>query len=1088
MAEKLMKHFINIALSLFFCTQMLFAQRLSPAEEFINLQNDAVAAAKENLFDKTYRLYNNLLEYATSHKEIAYLMDTKLSGYVIVNKFEYAEKQLNVQTDVCDIHKLIYDSYQNNEDLSILERIRGIVNLHQTYGGISAQIKQFSLADNYFHQAFDEYSLYVAQYKQEDPYILNLLAYIAEEYFELYIEAFELRVKAFMNMSSDDPNLDDTFAMCYYIYNEAQEDLLGDIKYRRSLSQNYINENVKNMFNQRTPIAIGEDLIKTWRNLINFTIDRYGKSYIENFGFESNYAAEAISPFETEGDDYFRGVLYLIYDLDFDNYITKLCESNPHSASVVLPELISMMSEIGKTAYADKIIDNVINNERYSIGFKERLQNRAARLYSDRHLYDKVVQTLINYYDSIFLCKEVKYENINILYENLGSLANAYNHLQQEENYRIVSEYYDNIESSHFHHLSDWHQQQISLERYFDLLEQEDSTQALEVLNQTIAINEKIASESMRNNKLHLSHDWSPDFHSLLANHYFKDFERADDIFRKVLENYEYWRDYNTINYWQYCVFLYKHNKEAELCKHLKRVYQLMLNEYLVSSFSLNKADRSAYWSGYQYLSEMLEAASFMMLNNLSLAELVYDIALAQKGFLIKYERLIAENVIHSGNPELIKAYNIYKDAEVACLPNTKELEREFMRLYSTFHEFREARFTEWKEVQKSLTTNDIAIEFTMCLDKSYAALLLRNDWDSPKLIELCSIDDLEDIYNNGQVIYNNTNQLYSYIWEKLEPYIKKGDNVYFAPHGLLHQINIEVLRDAKGKMMNKKYSLHRVSSTANILTRDTYKGIYEQATLYGGLNYNTDTTSLITLNRAYTRTITNNSPLIYDDVLTRSGWNYLPGTAKEVKNIENILGNGQVRTKLYTDIEGTEESFKALSGNSTPIIHIATHGFYLEDKNARKEGLFELAYKNDVQTISPLKRSGLIFSGGQHAWLGKEIPTGIEDGVLTAEEIAGMNLTGTDLLVLSACQTGLGEINNEGVAGLQRGFKIAGVNTIIMSLWEVSDAATEVLMTEFYTHLTKGKSKRYAFDKAVEAVKKEYSSPEYWAAFIMLD
>lgn len=149
---------------------------------------------------------------------------------------------------------------------------------------------------------------------------------------------------------------------------------------------------------------------------------------------------------------------------------------------------------------------------------------------------------------------------------------------------------------------------------------------------------------------------------------------------------------------------------------------------------------------------------------------------------------------------------------------------------------------------------------------------------------------------------------------------------------------------------------------------------------------------------------------------------------------------------------------------------------------------MFELDYSDKVQTISPLKRSGLMFSGGQHAWLGREIPEGIDDGVLTADEIAGMNLTGTDLLVLSACQTGLGEITNEGVEGLQRGFKIAGVNTIIMSLWEVSDAATEVLMTKFYTLLTKGKSKREAFDKAVEAVKKEYPSPEYWAAFIMLD
>ena len=1084
----MIKHFINIALALLFFTETLFAQSLSHAEEFINLQNKAVAAAKENSFDETYKFYNDLLEYATSHREVAYLIDTELCGYVIVNKLEYAEKQLDVEIDVCDVHKLIYDSYQSNEYLTVHEKVRGIVILHKTFGEISVQINQLEKAGNYFESAFYEYDYYVAQYKKEDPYLLNLLAYIDEEYYELFVEAFDFRARAFMNMSSDDPNLDDTFLMCYYIYNEAQEDLLGNIKFRKSLSQYYISENVKNTFNHKNPVAIGESLIKTWRDLINYTIDRYGKSYIDSFELESNFTDNDISQFVSEGDEIFRGVLYLIYDSDFDTYINELCENNPDLASVVLPELISVMSEVGKTIYADKIIEDIICNSSYSLRFRECIQNRAARLYSDCCLYDKVVQILTNYSDSIFHGNEVEYDNVDILYENLSSLASAYNHLQQPENYRIISEYYDNIKSSYFHLFSEWHKQDILLDKYFDLIEQKDTTQALQVLKQTIAINEGIASKSMWHDKLHLSKDWSPEIHSLLVTHHYNDFEQADEIFKKIFENYKFWERYNTSVYRHYCVFLYNHKKEAELSKHLKYVYQLMLNEYLVGSFSMNKADRSTYWFGYQFISEMLEAASFMMLNNLSLAGLVYDIALAQKGFLVKYERMISENVINSGEQELITAYNKYKDAEVACLPNAEELEKAFMSLYSTYPEFREVRFTNWKEVQKSLTPHDIAIEFTMCGAKSYAALLLRNNWDEPKLIELCSIDELEDLYNKGQVIYNNTDQLYSYIWEKLEPYIKKGDNVYFAPHGLLHQINIEVLRDAKGKMMNKKYSLHRVSSTANILTRDTYKGIYEQATLYGGLNYNTDTTSLITLNRAYTRTITNNSQLIYDDVLTRSGWNYLPGTAKEVKNIENILGNGQVRTKLYTDIEGTEESFKALSGNSSSIIHIATHGFYLEDKNARKEGMFELAYTDNVQTISPLKRSGLMFSGGQHAWLGKEVPAGIEDGVLTAEEIAGMNLTGTDLLVLSACQTGLGEINNEGVVGLQRGFKIAGVNTIIMSLWEVSDAATEVLMTKFYTHLTKGKSKREAFDKAVEAVKKEYPSPEYWAAFIMLD
>lgn len=1083
----MMKHLINIALTLLFCTETLFAQSLSHAEEFINLQNKAVAAAKGNSFDETYRLYNNLLAYATSNREVAYLIDTKLCGYVIVNKLDYAEKQLDVQADVCDIHKLIYDSYQTANDLTEQEKVRGIVSLHKTFGEISVQIKQLEIAGNYFENAFNEYDNYAAHHKKDDPYLLNLLAYIDEEYYELYIEAFELRSKAFINMSSTDPYLNDTFLMCYHIYNEATEDLLGKIKLSRTTSQNYISKNVENMFNQKSPIAIGEDLINRWRNLINYTTDKYGKSYIESFNLERNLTDEAISQFHVDGDEFLRGLLRLIYDFGFETFVDELCLNNPTCASVVVPELINMMSETGKMSHLDTIIENVINSDTFSIRFKERVQNRAVRAFSKRHLYTKVLKVLENYSEAIFQGLEVKYDDINILYENLSSLSTAYNELNQAENYQIVSEYYDKVKSSSFALLNDWFQQEILLDKYFDLIDQKDTTQALELLSQVIAINDEIATNSMWHDKLHLSKDWSPQIHSLETLH-IKEFEKANDIYKKIIEHCEFWDNHFTSMYRHYCIFLYNHGKEAELHKIISRTYQLMLNEFLVGSFSLNKLERSIFWYEYQYLSEMLETISFMSTEYDSLSDLAYDFALVQKGFLVKYERTIAENVRHSGDTELINAYNSYKNAEASSLSSTIDLEKAFLKLYSTYPEHLNTNFISWREVQNNLNSRDLAIEFTICGNKSYAAVLLRKDWESPKLIELCTIDDIERLCQIGTRIYSNNNQLYSCIWEKLEPYFKKGDNIYFAPHGLVHQLNIEVLCGADGKPMNKKCNLYRVSSTGN-LVEDHESLKYNSATLFGGLNYDTDTTSMLAINRNFVSTPSLQGRRLLDEsVQTRAGWNYLPGTAEEVRNVGDILGRNKIETTTYTDETGTEESFKALSGNSTPIIHIATHGFYLEDKNARRVEMFQVFEENNTQTISPLKRSGLMFSGGQHAWLGREIPEGIDDGVLTAEEIAGMNLTGTDLLVLSACQTGLGEITNEGVEGLQRGFKIAGVNTIIMSLWEVSDAATEVLMTKFYSLLIKGKTKREAFDAAVEAVKKEYPSPEYWAAFIMLD
>ena len=126
--------------------------------------------------------------------------------------------------------------------------------------------------------------------------------------------------------------------------------------------------------------------------------------------------------------------------------------------------------------------------------------------------------------------------------------------------------------------------------------------------------------------------------------------------------------------------------------------------------------------------------------------------------------------------------------------------------------------------------------------------------------------------------------------------------------------------------------------------------------------------------------------------------------------------------------------------------------------------------------------------AGGNKAWTGEPVPDGVEDGILTAEEISTLDLRNCDVVVLSACETGLGEITDEGVYGLQRAFKNAGVNTIIMSLWEVDDDATSFMMQSFYRNLLKGMEKKDAFEASQKDLKKKYTDPRYWAAFIMLD
>ena len=192
------------------------------------------------------------------------------------------------------------------------------------------------------------------------------------------------------------------------------------------------------------------------------------------------------------------------------------------------------------------------------------------------------------------------------------------------------------------------------------------------------------------------------------------------------------------------------------------------------------------------------------------------------------------------------------------------------------------------------------------------------------------------------------------------------------------------------------------------------------------------------------------------------------------------------------SDAAATEESFKRLSGTGLKILHIGTHGFYESPVDLANAGLtfFTNSQEQNNEDRS-LSCSGLLFAGANSALdpkRYKEIPQGADDGILTAKEISRLDFRGLDLVVLSACQTGLGEITGDGVFGLQRGFKKAGAQTMIMSLWEVFDVSTQMLMIEFFKNLTAGQSKRAAFISALKAVREKYHNPKHWAAFVMVD
>ena len=497
----------------------------------------------------------------------------------------------------------------------------------------------------------------------------------------------------------------------------------------------------------------------------------------------------------------------------------------------------------------------------------------------------------------------------------------------------------------------------------------------------------------------------------------------------------------------------------------------------------------------------ILATKNLSLRTNIDIASFIRD--LDDGTILTKYNDILRKNKELQVATDSLVYEKIKTDIDIA--------EQELYNSLKTKGAYDSILSYEWNDVGGMLQDGDIAIEFVKCNytnKESYIALLLRKDWSEPVLVELSYNTQLQSLVglnpdtkewrkddNTKRKLIKEYYQAgYNLIWSKLEPYINEGDNVYFSPMGLLHQMNIEVLQDADGMRANEKWNLHRVSSTRELCLKKPDIDM-TSAVLYGNLIYDVDSTTMVAQSRTYRQedNYIASRGFVQDSTM-RDGWNRLDATNTEINSIAMTMQSCGIEPTIYRLEAGNEESFKALSGKKTPIIHLATHGFFYKDEEAKTKSFFETLdmNKNNYALDNSLKRSGLILAGAQKAWLGQPIPDNVEDGVLLAEEIATMDLTGTALVVLSACETGLGEITSEGVFGLQRAFKKAGVQTLIMSLWKVDDNATSLFMRTFYKQWLGGKSKHAAFLDAQAAVREckehDYSNPYYWASFIMLD
>lgn len=623
--------------------------------------------------------------------------------------------------------------------------------------------------------------------------------------------------------------------------------------------------------------------------------------------------------------------------------------------------------------------------------------------------------------------------------------------------------------------------------------------------------------------------DYALSLHNLAAYYEKVDLDMAIKICKRAIEvrcdmfgknNYDYAASLGNLAF-----IYYKANKYANITPIWFQRILTLKNNVSIQFREMTSAQRQIYWNN-NILSSIVKSNNLyakVLSDDKQSMGISYNSLLFSKGVIlasdIEFDKVIRE----SGDTVLLEKFeelrttrailNTYYNKPIAERPEgeverlearAEVLEKDLLAGSKEYADFTRRLEIEWEDVQDALGDKDVAIEILAAdehIDEDtppyYAALVLRKGWDAPKFVELCGAEELQayfDSENGLAMMYReaNSRKLYDLIWGKLAEHINEGDNVYFSPGGLLHQVNVELLQDADGRLANDKYNLHRVSSTRE-LCFEKPKIAHSEAVLYGGLMYDMDSTAMVAQSRAVRPEEEHYAMRGLQLDSLRGKLNYLSASKTEVEKISKQMSQHGIKTTLYVEQVGNEESFKALSGKKTPIIHIATHGFFFKNEEAKVKPFFRMM-SMDQERPRPdnsLRRSGLAFAGAQKAWDGEEIPKGIDDGVMLAQEIASMDLAGTDLVALSACETGLGEINSEGVFGLQRAFKKAGVQTLVMSLWKVHDEATALFMQTFYGNLLSGKSKRDSFAAAQMALRehRDYGKdPYYWAGFIMLD
>ena len=524
-----------------------------------------------------------------------------------------------------------------------------------------------------------------------------------------------------------------------------------------------------------------------------------------------------------------------------------------------------------------------------------------------------------------------------------------------------------------------------------------------------------------------------------------------------------------------------------------------------------------------------------------SLTGSMYDLLLWEKGFIAGSVADMRRDIEASGDAEALKLLGqlTAKRTQIAALVNTEPPDRELWRQQidplrseaneiekalvtrsSAFAERKQLERATWQQVRDALKPGEAAVEFARFgfydkkwIDTKYVALVVTPETKVQP--EYVFLGDDKQIEGDAILRFKHSVQTrgllaepeaelpggdaYALIWKPLEKVLAGKTRVYLSLDGVLNQLPIGIIPTPDGRLLMEKYDLRLLSSTRDIL-RSAPPPAATTALLVGDpvfdLSEEQQRVAMEKLALPQPESPARVAALLAGGVSRDQGSGstlpQLPGTGAEVAAIAKLMQEHQWKTTVYTN----ELALKTVveRADSPRVVHLATHGFFLPDQQIKTDRMGQ-GESQPTGIEDPMLRSGLYFAGANRTLAGKPAGEGLDNGVLTAMEAGNLNLRGTELVVLSACNTGQGDVKNgEGVFGLRRALEEAGAQAVLMSLWSVPDEETLELMQLFYKKWLGGMEIHEALKEAQlemrEQVRKSHNGkdlPYYWGAFVLV-